>query len=151
MGNGHIKKSTLFFGILAGCALISALLLPYVYALLVSKGLSFDIHRVFSRIFLILSFAGLAVLYKRLDFAGILSSQWKKRKKISRFLKGFSLGLFIILLLTAGALLSGVRIFSIPENIITVTQGFFSSLITGVVVGILVVGALGSFLFNYIF
>jgi len=150
MGNGYIKKSVFFLVIMLGSALLSALLVPYADALLVRLGKTYDLHRILSRIALLLILAGFITFRSRFRFKATLMPFLKKEKRFLSFGKGFFLGVLVLLVITTGALFTKVRIFAEDLTLWAFTAGFLKSMLTAVSVAFLETFLVWGVLFVYI-
>ena len=133
MGDGNLNNSRRFLFIVFLSLAASCFFLPIADFLLLKLGFKFDIHRVFSRLFLLFLLIGLfkSRLFSSLDFKKLRISNME----IKVFTKSFLFGLFFIFSISILAVAFNVRRLG-NINIIVLLFTLFESLLTGIVIGV---------------
>jgi uncharacterized protein len=130
------KKSLVFIILLLANGILSAFFLPYADILLQKLHLQFDFHRVYSRIYLALMLISFAVFSSYLNIRQDISSSIRSRNKMRSFLSGAAVGCAFLILITAGAVLTDIRV--IKKEILwnAFAADVFSALAAGIVIGL---------------
>ncbi len=150
LGKWVHNRSVIFFSLLFASAFISASLLPFVDILVQKLGLNYDLHRIYSRVFLIALITGFFYFSSNLGSVSLIKGHLRKERRTGTFFRGFVLGAAILLVITFGAIISDIRVFNKEITLSLLCYKFFSSFITGVIVGFLETLLVWGFIFVFL-
>ena len=115
---------------------LSAVFLPPIDLLLRKCHFYFDLHRVYSRLFLVFALAGFFIFSSPWHLKSVFKDHFQRQRRMHSFVSAFLAGSMILILITIGAYFTEIRVLKQDLSFVIIFKGLILSMMTGVVVGI---------------